>query len=525
MPPLGVGTAINMNYSLVYFSGYIRNKENLIKELGLKPKDDADSCIILNGYERWKEKLPEKLMGTFAFALQNKENGELFLCRDHFGIEQLFYHKKMDGKLLFSGDIKTIASDSGYYKEIDYEALKIYFSLGYPAGDKTLFKGIKKLPAGSFLYYNEDNESEIKISSYYKLKFNPDYSKSEDDWEVEIDKCVTSILQDDGYNPEKMCGHSFLSGGVDSSFLLSKSSARFAHGIGYEEEEDESIFAKETAKYLNKDFDRVVITGDDYFGAIKDAVKSIGLPLADMSNPALFLGCKSMSKINHYCLSGEGSDEFFGGYHIYKRADSLAHDDGPLHFGCSGIMDETDVDKLLKNPCPGFELRSLVNDIYDETKDMEHLCRLLSIDIKLFLEGDIFIGLNRAAKANGLTLLTPFADPRMFELSARIPSDLKVKGDIGKYILRKTASRYLPEEIAFRKKKGFSVPVGKWIRQGKFYDDVVKKLKGEIAEKLFDRECLLQIVDSFENNDNSPGFINIVYALYVFILWYEEVFI
>ena len=93
-----------MNYTLTYFSGYIRNKEKLIKELGINPKDDVDTCIILKGYEKWKEKLPEKIMGTFAFAIQDNETGDLFICRDHFGIEQLFYYKKKDGKLLFSGD-------------------------------------------------------------------------------------------------------------------------------------------------------------------------------------------------------------------------------------------------------------------------------------------------------------------------------------------------------------------------------------------------------------------------------------
>lgn len=513
-----------MNYSLNYFSGYIRNKENLMKELGIKPKDDVDGFIILKGYEMWREKLPEKIMGTFAFAIQNNDTGDLFLCRDHFGIEQLFYYQKKDGKLLFSGDIKSIASDSGYHKEIDYEALKIYFSLGYPAGDKTLFKGIKKIPAGSFLSYNESNGTEIKISSYYNLKFNPDYSKSEDYWEEEIDKCVTSVIMDDLYNPEKTCSHSFLSCGVDSSFLLSKSNAKCAHGIGYDETEDESLLANETAKYLDRDFDKVVITGDDYFHAVKDAVRSIGLPLADMSNPALFLGCKNMSKLDNYCFSGEGSDEFWGGYNIYKRAESLAHDDGPLHFGCSGIMDEASVDRLIKDSCPDFELGSLVKDIYDDTKNMEHLCRLLSIDIQLFLEGDIFIGLNCAAKANGITILTPLADPRVFELSARIPSELKVKGDIGKYILRKAASRYLPEEVAFRKKIGFAVPVSKWIRQGKFYEDVIEKLKGESCKELFNQDFISRIVNNFEKNEYGPGFINIVYTIYVFILWYEEVF-
>lgn len=260
-----------------------------------------------------------------------------------------------------------------------------------------------------------------------------------------------------------------------------------------------------------------MLTVDDCAAAIPRFVKNAELPLADPSAVAFMLGCEQASGAGGPWLSGEGADEFFAGYHIYRRARALALDDGPLHYGCDGVMEQEDARRLLRQDI-AFPVDELVRGIYERTSGDDHLSRLLLIDIELFMEGDILFSVNRSARANGVELLLPYADRRMFELSAAIPSNLKLHGECGKYILRRAAERWLPHETAFRKKIGFSIPAAQWLGGEAVRSKVEKTLFGDISAVYFDQAMLKHIWEQFLKGQKNHW--KILYAVIVFVIWY-----
>ena len=288
------------------------------------------------------------------------------------------------------------------------------------SGNSTLFDGIEKLPAGHWLVYKN---GDISLQKYYYLNYEPDFSRSEDEWIEEIESTALKILTEDQSDPKFNGAESFLSGGVDSSYLLALSDIQTACSIGYDNSDsDESQLAQITAENLGRNFRKRIVNSDLYFSTIPKVVSALGLPSADLSSVVFYLGCEDVSKRASMCFSGEGADEFFAGYWLYKRADELAWDDGPLHFGCSGVMEQELAEDLLLEKMPEFSCDSLVRDIYSETKNCEHLSRILAIDVKLYLEANIMFALSRSSAAHGLQIRTPFADRRMFELAEKIPS-------------------------------------------------------------------------------------------------------
>ena len=233
----------------------------------------------------------------------------------------------------------------------------------------------------------------------------------------------------------------------------------------------------------------------------------------------LGIGCASAAQSSLICLSGEGADEFFAGYHIYRRSEELAHTGGPWHYGCAGVMEPEQAASLLKLERP-FPTEHLVKQLYADSESDEHLSRLLRIDCALWLEGDILFGINRSSRSCGLKLLLPYADRRLFELSTRIPAALKWKDGVGKYILRRAAEQQLPHEVAFRSKIGFSVPIGNWMRREPFRARFEAVLFGPQSARFFDQSQLRRYWAAFlEGNDVMR---QIVYAAYVFLIWARE---
>ena len=390
-------------------------------------------------------------------------------------------------------------------------------NFGYPIGEKTLWLGIRKLMPGQTLAFRK---GKLVISTYYKPVYAPEHDRSEEYWTAKIEATMRSILSEDRQNYDFRSACAFLSSGVDSSWLLALSGVHRAIGIGYAGEAcSEADLASDTARALDADFCRVDISPKAFFDAIPQTVRRMGLPIADASTVALGIGCESAARSSAICLSGEGADEFFAGYHIYRRAEELGRTGGPWHYGCAGVMETQYAASLLKLDRP-FPCEHLVKQLYAESEYDEHLSRLLRIDCALWLEGDILFGINRSTRSLGLKLLLPYADRRLFELSARIPSVLKWKDGVGKYILRRAAERQLPHEVAFRSKIGFSVPISNWMRREPFRARVEAVLFAPQSARFFDHSQLRRYWSAFlEGNDVVR---QIVYVAYVFLIWVRE---
>ena len=503
------------------YEGSLRNLKQLLRELGLTEDTDrheTECRVIEAGFQRWGYELPCHLYGSFAFAVWDEIKEELFCARDAFGIQNMYYCVTDDGTFLYGSSLSTILENPGCRKSLDKDALQLYTLFGYLIGEKTLYKGISKLMPGYTLVW--DGRS-VRTDRWYTISFHPDQSVSEDEWMKRIDQTLQAILDEDRFRFNFSECHSFLSGGVDSSYLLASSGVPEAIGIGFEGNDPSEIsIASDAAEKIGARFSEVKISAEQFFEVIPRFLRNMELPLADGSAPAFALGCEQAAKKRGSFFSGEGADEFFAGYYVYRRMEELGREDA-LYFGCDGIMDQKNGMRLLKTG-HAYPLEKLVEEIRSQTHDADPLSRMLAVDMSLWLEGDILFGVGRSARANGIELLLPFADRRMFELSAAIPSSLKRKDDIAKYIFRKAAQTRIPHEFAFRPKVGFSVPVRKWFREKAFRSRIEQVLFGSYSKAFFDQELLHDFWDSFLNGND--GVWNRCYMVYIFVLWYENCF-
>lgn len=501
------------------FDGHIRNHAQLCEELGISSPEKRvpDSAVLEAGFSRWGTDIGNHLYGSFALAIQDEKSGALFCARDTLGIKPFYYGFDSAGALQYGSALDEVAAKA--CTGLDAEALQRYMMFGYPVGEKTLYAGVKKLMPGHYLLYDQDG---CVVRPYHDLVFQPDHSRSEAQWAADIERVLQDVLHDDAEKLASDASCAFLSSGVDSSYLLALSGVRRACGIGYDEQgASEAKAAAEFARGLGVAFEENKITSDMFFDAVPRLIRFAGLPLADASSVALLLGCEAVARTSDCCLSGEGADELFAGYHVYRRADELGRIGAPRYLGCAGILEQESARRLLMHET-SYSADSLVGLIYEKSESWEHLSRLQAIDCALWLEGDILLGANAASRASGLELLMPYADARMVDLATRIPAGLRLKEGCGKYILRKTAQGQLPHEVAFRPKIGFSVPMCSWMREARHREKIDAMLFGEGSASLFDTALVRGYWTAFlEGND---VLWQVVYALYTFMIWYRQCF-
>ena len=501
-----------------YFSGYIRNFKTLCSQLGISlplSREEREEQILTKAYEKWGIKMTDRLYGMFAFALLDNETGKLYCVRDHVGQKQMFY-TVADGDFLCSGDINELAADPRVEKRLNMRMLQQYLFYGYPIGEETFYQNIFKLMPG---HYVEWDGSEAKVVRYWKPVFEPDNSKTADEFAKEIEAVVEEILDEERGDTELPYKESFLSGGVDSSYLLAASDAVSANTVGYEESGfDESGLARETAEYLGKGFNVKTITPQEYFERIPTVIDKMGQPLGDASAVAFSIGCKAVREHAKVVYSGEGIDEFFGGYNAHKREIP----DDWTYLTCSHIMSKEFIKSLMLDFDESVRVEEPVSEIWQEVQGKDALAKKLTVDISLWLEGDIYLNTDRTSTACGVELHTPFSDLRLFNVARKIPSSYQFADGQNKCVFRKAASSKLPYEAAFRKKVGFPVPVREWLKDERYHKPIEEKLFGETSKKFFNQQELEKLWSSYLLGEDQ--FWGRIYAIYAFLLWYDMKF-
>ena len=509
---------------LLEYKGHIRNFSDLIKELNideglLSDRPKREELILIEGFKKWGENMGKHIYGMFAFCLYDDEEDLYFCMRDQFGTKPFYYYETEDGEFLFGTQIRKIMENKGFKKELNEELLQIYLTLTYTAGEDTFFKGVKKLLPGRYLIRkNGKNE----IHRYFRPEFKADNTKTLDEWADEIHNTLKEIMPE--VKEESEYAESFLSGGVDSSYVLAMSDVNSCNSCGYDDSRlDESGMASETAKILNKQFNRCVITPEEYFKAIPYVMYNMEQPLADASAVAFAIGCRETAKHTKICYSGEGADEFFGGYNMYRNAERYGENLKTFYVGNTNIMKEEEKQKILKNYKKGLLPINFVKEIYEENEGLDPLSKMSDVDIQIWLEGDIYLNVDKMSAAAGLEVRMPLTDLRIFDIASRMPSCFKVNEEQNKVALRTAASKVLPEEIAFRKKLGFVVPIRVWMADEKHNGDVIRLFNSDIAEKFFNKKEINAIFDEYigGNSDNWRK----VYVIYTFLVWYEEYFV
>lgn len=504
------------------YRGHIRNWEELCERLGIDltlSREEREHEILIKAYQTWGCEMADHMHGMFAFALWDEEEQKLFCLRDQFGTKPFYYYETEDGELLYGTMIRDIIDQPGFKKELNEEMLQLYLSLTYVAGENTFFRGLKKLLPGRYLIWQD---GKLEIHRYWKPEFHPDESKTLEDWADEIHNTLKEIMPEVKTADEKV--ESFLSGGVDSSYVLAMSDAEQADSCGYEEERfDESVLAEKTAQLLGRKFSRSIITPEQFFDIVPYVMYNMEQPLGDASAIVFTLGCNATAEHAKICYSGEGSDEFFGGYNMYRNAERYGENLKNFYVGNTNIMKEDEKQKILKKYDPDVLPIELARGIYEETEGLDPLTKMSDVDIQIWLEGDIYLNVDKMSTAAGLEIRMPLTDRRIFNIASRMPSRFKVNEEQNKVAFRTAAAKVLPEEIAFRKKLGFIVPIRIWMADERYNQDVQRLFHSDIAEKFFDVDAINAIFDEYVggNSDNWRK----VWTIYTFLVWYEEYFV
>lgn len=504
------------------YRGHIRNWKELCCELGVDNslgREKRETELLVKAYEKWGCNMAEHIYGMFALAIWDEKAQKLFCLRDQFGTKPFYYYETADGKLLYGNDIRTIIEAPGFVKKLNVDMLQIYMSLTYVGGEDTFFCGVKKLMPGCYLEWQNGKTS---VTRYWKPEFKPDSSKNVEEWADEIHSTLNEIMTQ--VKEEGETAESFLSGGVDSSYVLAVSDAAMTNSCGYDDERfDESGLAKQTADLLGRENSRCLVTPEEYFSAVPYVMYNMEQPLGDASAIAFALGCKATAKHTKLCYSGEGADEFFGGYNMYRNAERYGENLKTFYVGNTNIMKEDEKKRILRSYNENILPINIAKHIYEETEGLDPLTKMSDVDIQIWLEGDIYLNVDKMSQAAGLEIRMPLTDMRIFDIASRIPSEYKVNSEQNKVALRTAAAKVLPPDIAFRKKLGFIVPIRIWLADERYNKDVRDKFNSDYAAEFFNPDEINAIFRDYidGNSDNWRK----IWTIYTFLVWYEEYFI
>ena len=574
----------------IVFNGEIYNYRELRDELqglGYEFGTSSDTEVLLVGYIAWGEEVLQKLRGMFAFAIYDAETHELFCGRDFFGIKP-FYYTVQGGQFIFASEIKCILEHPVYVRELNEEALAQYLCFQFSALHETFFKGVFKLPQGHCMRVSADGR--VKMERYWKPEYRFDGQRSEQDTVDAIEQAMRESVR--YHNVADVEVGSFLSSGIDSSYLAallkSENPDIKTFTVGFEEyegERDEISWASELAERLEVEHDSHHISEEEYWESLTRVQWHMDEPSADPSAVALYFVDKLAARRVKAVLSGEGADEFFGGYRIYQvplanahvgmvpkgllRAGSkvlrAAHRRGANFLeraseqaedwyytnanGVSFTPEERDAvlsdamrERLAKGRHAGgarraigldagrgaptqegsFTPQQLTAPVYGEVAELDEATRMQYVDLWFWLVGDILLKTDKMAMAHSLESRVPFLDRRVFELAASIPTEQKVTEAQTKVTLRQAAERAIPRDWAQKEKLGFPVPVAGWLREQRYYDMVKRAFTSSEAMRFFNVPELLRLLDEHRAGaDNSRR----IWIVYSFLVWYRVYFV
>lgn len=517
------------------YEGLVRNHIELADELGIDianlSRREREEKLLVAAFEAWGDQMGAHVNGQFALVLEDSETHELFGTRDPLGAELLFYYSTVDGRLLYGTQIKDLFNQEGFKRELNRDAIPFYLEFTYVPGEDTLFQGVKKLEPGGFFRFGKDG---LQLGRYWELSFEPDETKTLDQWADEISDVMDASLKsicDEGEEPD-----SFLSGGVDSSYILAKSNARRGFCCAYENQEaSEEGDARKTAEYLGRGFEGITVSSADFFSCVDEFLVAYEQPSADVAGLALYAACKQVAKESTLCFSGEGADEFFAGYSVYQNTKRLRMNPDPVYYGTTHIMNNSEMKRYLKEFPNARTSKEFMKERGAKGREYDLVSWMLYVDLRSYFEGSILFNSTKIARGTGLDIRMPYCDLRMFDIARRMPSRFKVTEDGNKLALRKAASRVLPDEVAYRKKLGFPVPVRAWLADSSVNADIKRAFESDVAAEFFDTDEIGALLDAFLGEKprvSHPVWFarhklllwRHVWTIYLFIRWYELFF-
>ena len=542
------------NSMVIVFNGEIYNYQELREELiekGHKFKTNTDTEVILHGYEEYQESLFPRLRGMFAFVIYDTKTKSLIGCRDHFGIKPFYYYKNKD-EFMFSSEIKGMIPHPNFIKEVNDKSLKMYLIFQYSVFEETFFKNVYKLKSGHYFKYQNGS---LEIKEYFNIIYEKE-NKPYEEYKKEIKDILANSIKYHQITSDVEVG-SYLSGGVDSSYVVSVAKPDKTFSVGFDVAGfDETKMAADFSKLMHVKNYSKYISKEEFFESLPKVEYYTDEPHANLSTvPLLFLSELARKQVK-VVLSGEGSDEMFGGYNEYLEplpvriymnmpgfikkpiaalAKKLPHFPGKntlikyskpfceRYIGHAQVMDEEEANQIL---CDRLKDNMTTTDVikpyYEKVKHENDVLKKMYIDMHFWLPQDILLKADKMTMANSIELRVPFLDKEVWDVARKIPTKYLIRNKKTKEIFRSVADEVMPEDWSKRRKLGFPVPFSKWIREEKYYLEVKKYFNKDYASKFFDTKVINKLLEDHYHNICNNG--RKIYNIYIFLIWYQVYF-
>lgn len=543
---------------VLVFNGEIYNYMDLRDELmdaGHLFKTRSDSEVLLHGYEQYGPALLEKLRGMFSFTIWDRKKKALFGARDFFGIKP-HYYAQMGKSFLFGSEIKSFLPHPDFKKELNEERLPDYLTFACMPGYDTFFKNVKKLPPAHYYIYENGR---LTVTRYWSPEFHIDESRTMEQFADQIsDTFKKSVEAHKISDVEVGC---FLSSGVDSSYVaceLSKLQKVKTYTIGFDDKRySEADDAKVLADEIHVENFEKRVSSEDYFANAGKVQYYLDEPLGNPSANLLYFVSERAAEDLKVVLSGEGADEMFGGYNVYKEplavgkyqrrlpkllrrgAASLAkrlpdfkgksfliRGSQPIeerYIGNSNVFKAGERDLYLKKHYDSKPPQYYTKPFYDKAQGLDDITKMQYVDIHVWMVQEILLKADKMSMAHSLELRVPFLDKEIFGVASTIPARFKVSEENTKLALRKAANREFNRESANRRKLAFPLPLPEWLREDRYYELVKTYFTGEIAERFFRTDMLLKLLE--DHRAGKPLLSAKIWAVFSFLLWYEQYFV
>ncbi|KYG29280.1 asparagine synthase (glutamine-hydrolyzing) [Alkalihalobacillus trypoxylicola] len=538
----------------IIFNGEIYNFIELRQELMLKGyhfQTETDTEVILALYAQQKERCVESLRGMFSFIIYDELEGKLFAARDRFGIKPFFYYQSSTS-ILFASELKSLTYCMSPKGTLNDTAIQHYMSFQYVPDEMSMYEEIEKLPPGHFL--SKEKNKPLKVQAYHQITFQA----TQDSFSQHI-KNVQNALADsvEKHMRSDVPVGAFLSGGIDSSVVVALASQikpdLKTFTVGFEQEGYTEIdVAKKTAAELGVENIHKFITPEEFLRELPRIIWHLDEPVSDPAAIPLYFVAKEAKKEVKVVLSGEGADELFGGYNIYREAQAvkwfhhlpnrmnkwlyqiasilpeglkgknyLLRGTTPLsqrYIGNAFIFNEKEKERLLCKYEASQPTSNIVAPFYQDSTHYDHSTIMQYIDVHTWLPGDILVKADRMTMAHSIELRVPFLDSMVLEVAQQIPSKYKLSHSTTKYVLRKAIEGLVPDSVVNRKKLGFPVPIRLWLKD-EWYDWALELIYTSQTDQWIDKNYVRKLLEehALGKFDHSRKLWTVLH----FMIWYS----
>ncbi|WP_233209154.1 asparagine synthase (glutamine-hydrolyzing) [Mycobacterium sp. ENV421] len=559
--PLRWGPPGEPDRYVLVFNGEIYNylelREALSAEFGAVFATDGDGEAIVAAYHHWGTEALGRLRGMFAFALWDTKSRELFCARDPFGIKPLFMATGSAGTAVASEKkcLLGLAAEIGFDDGLDVRALQHYTVLQYVPEPETLHRGVRRLESGCYAVIRPGGQP--RVSRYFVPRFSSAAFTAGGE-QARYDE-ITAVLEDSvaKHMRADVTVGAFLSGGIDSTAIaalaIRHNPRLITFTTGFEREGFSEVdVAVASAEAIGARHVAKVVSQAEFVAALPEIVWYLDEPVADPALVPLFFIAREARKHVKVVLSGEGADELFGGYTIYREPlslkpfdylprpvrKSLGRASKPLPDGMRGksLLHRGSLtleqryygnarsfsDEQLRAVLPGFRPDWTHTDvtapIYAESHAWDPVARMQHIDLFTWLRGDILVKADKMTMANSLELRVPFLDPEVFAVASRLPFDQKITRTTTKYALRRALEPIVPAHVLNRAKLGFPVPIRHWLRSGELMDWAYGMIEASQADHLVDRTAVRAMLDAHRAGEGDHS--RRLWTVLIFMLWH-----